>query len=243
MKRYITTTIACSSVCTFGLVSLASAANKLTTEPQRQLERKDIVNIDSTISTNLATITDELPPINFEAPTPVETKKVAINSRTANTNPQPATQISAKTLELIREFEGFRDRAYYDTDGTPVIGYGLSKINGKPVAMGDSISVESAEQALSQQLKVIQKQLDEAVTVELNENQLGALSSIVFNVGEGFIHQSTLIEKLNGGDYHGAANEFLRWDKANVGGSLVQLSGLSRRRQAEKELFLTPANK
>lgn len=80
------------------------------------------------------------------------------------------------------------------------------------------------------------------MTVELNENQLGALSSIVFNVGTGFIHQSTLIKKLNAGDYQGAANEFLRWNKANVGGRLVPLSGLSRRRQAEKELFLTPVN-
>jgi GH24 family phage-related lysozyme (muramidase) len=74
--------------------------------------------------------------------------------------------------------------------------------------------------------------------VELSDRQLSALVSLAFNVGVDFVKNSTLIEKLNAGDYNGAANEFLRWDKANIEGSYVQLPGLTRRRQAERQLFL-----
>ena len=73
----------------------------------------------------------------------------------------------------------------------------------------------------------------------MNESQLSALASISFNVGVGAIKKSTLLRKINAEDYTGAANEFLRWDKANMRGRLVQLPGLSRRRAAERDLFLT----
>ncbi|MGV2828866.1 lysozyme [Myxosarcina sp. GI1(2024)] len=240
--KYLSTAIALAGISTFGLVNLSSATNDNIRKPERTVKQNYVARGNSSISRDLSQVTGKLPPITFEAPTPPPEERVAINSRTAREQLQPQTQISKRTLQLIREFEGFRARAYLDTDGTPVIGYGLSKVNGKKVALGDRISVKSAERALSKQVKTIQQQIDSAVTVELNENQLGALSSIVFNVGTGFIHQSTLIKKLNAGDYQGAANEFLRWNKANVGGRLVPLSGLSRRRQAEKELFLTPVN-
>jgi len=67
---------------------------------------------------------------------------------------------------------------------------------------------------------------------------LSALASISFNVGINSIKTSTLIRKVNAKDYAGAANEFLRWDKANLRGRLVQMPGLARRRQAERQLFL-----
>ena len=148
--------------------------------------------------------------------------------------------ISHKTLELIREFEGFRSQAYFDTDGTPVIGYGLSKVAGKKVQMGDRLSVEEAESALAAEVHTIQEQIQSIVEVELNSHQLGALTSFAFNTGFYGLKNSTLLRKLNAGDHYGAANEFLRWNKASVGGALVPLAGLTRRRQAEKELFLTP---
>lgn len=146
--------------------------------------------------------------------------------------------ISAKVVDLIKEFEGFETQAYVDTDGTPVIGYGLSKIAGKSVQIGDRISPLEADKALNAQLQEIQRQLNSSVKVKLTEAQLGALTSLSFNVGVDSVKQSTLVKKLNVGDYTGAANEFLRWDKANVEGSLVQLPGLTRRRQAERQLFL-----
>ena len=147
--------------------------------------------------------------------------------------------ILSKTIELIREFEGFRSHAYRDTDGTPVIGYGLSKIAGKRVRMGDRIAVHQAEAALKAEIQAIQAKIKSIVKVELNDYQLGALTSFAFNTGFYGLKNSTLLRKLNAGDHHGAANEFLRWNKAHSGGRLVPLAGLTRRRQAEKQLFLT----
>lgn len=141
-------------------------------------------------------------------------------------------------VNLIKEFEGFKDYAYIDTDGTPVIGYGLSRINGVPVRIGDRITPSEADSALDAHLREIQQELAKVVKVELTEQQLSALASISFNVGVGAIKNSTLLRKINAQDYAGAANEFLRWDKANMRGRLVQLPGLSRRRAAERNLFL-----
>lgn len=156
---------------------------------------------------------------------------------------QPASKpVMSSTIALVKEFEGFRSQAYWDTDGTPVIGYGLSKIEGKSVNIGDRIEQTQADHALEKQLQLIQTQIEQVVTVKLNDHQLGALASLAFNVGFDGIKNSTLLRKVNAQDYVGAANEFLRWNKANVGGRLVTLAGLSRRRQAERELFLTPVD-
>ena len=68
---------------------------------------------------------------------------------------------------------------------------------------------------------------------------MGALTSFVYNAGMRIVTNSTLIRKLNAGDYSGAAREFPRWNKANKGGRLVVYSGLTRRRLAEQQLFLS----
>lgn len=74
-----------------------------------------------------------------------------------------------------------------------------------------------------------------AIDVPLTKNQLDALVSLCYNIGVGAIAKSTLVRKLNAGDINGAANEFLKWNKAN--GRI--LSGLTRRRIAERKLFLS----
>ena len=91
---------------------------------------------------------------------------------------------------------------------------------------------------MKHQLQEIYQELDKIVQVNLSDRQLSALASISFNVGINSIKDSTLVKKINVEDYAGAANEFLRWDKANLQGSLVQMPGLTRRRQAERQLFL-----
>ena len=164
------------------------------------------------------------------------TKPKIITKTVKKSNPE---LVLNTTLDLIREFEGFRTHAYRDTDGTPVIGYGLSRISGKKVQMGDRISVHQAEAALKAEVHAMQKQIKSVVKVELNSHQLGALTSFAFNTGFYNLKRSTLLRKLNAGDHRGAANEFLRWNKAHSGGKLVPMAGLTRRRQAERELFLT----
>ena len=145
-----------------------------------------------------------------------------------------------EAVELVKNFEGFRSSAYIDTSGLPVIGYGQTRVNGKTVRLGQYITQGQANVALEQELYHLQQLVLAHVKVDLNPHQLGALTSLVYNAGTRVITDSTLIKKLNAGDYAGAAKEFPRWNKANQGGSLVVFPGLTRRRLAEQQLFLTP---
>lgn len=142
------------------------------------------------------------------------------------------------TINLVKRYEGFRSNAYMDTHGLPVIGYGQSKINGKRVRMGHYVSRAKADAELARELYQIQRLVLSRVKVRLTPNQLSALTSLVYNAGSGILTKSTLIRKLNAGDYAGAAREFPRWNKAHQGGRLVPLAGLTKRRLAEQRLFL-----
>ncbi|MGF1591478.1 MAG: lysozyme [Pleurocapsa sp.] len=144
------------------------------------------------------------------------------------------------TVDLVKQFEGFSANAYIDTSGLPVVGYGQTRINGETVSMGQYITEAQADVALRQELEHLQRLIQSHVQVELNPHQLGALTSLVYNAGMRIVTHSTLIRKLNQGDYLGAAREFPRWNKANQGGKLVVFPGLTKRRLAEKQLFLTP---
>ena len=148
--------------------------------------------------------------------------------------------VAKSTLQLVKQYEGFRSRAYLDTNGLPVVGYGQSKIHGQPVRLGQSISTTQAESALIKELSHLQLLVQAHVQVPLTPNQLSALTSLVYNTGSRILTRSTLIRKLNAGDYAGAAQEFPRWNKAHLRGQLVPFPGLTKRRLAEQRLFLTP---
>ncbi|MGD1920887.1 MAG: lysozyme [Pleurocapsa sp.] len=217
MNKYFDSAIALTSICSVGLATLSLAEDTIAYEQPNTVKDIQLQRLDNSLAANLRSLE------KVESPAPTE--------------PAPLP-ISTAAINIIKEFEGFKNQAYIDTDGTPVIGYGLSRIEGKPVQMGDRISVEDANSALYSQLQVIQQELDKAITVDLSDRQLGAIASLSFNVGVSHIGNSTLVRKVNAGDYTGAANEFLRWDKADVRGRLVQLPGLTRRRYAERQLFL-----
>jgi lysozyme len=80
--------------------------------------------------------------------------------------------------------------------------------------------------------------VNRAVKVKLTQNQFDALVSLVYNIGPPNFNGSTLLRKLNAGDYAGAADQFLVWNKGRVGRKLVVISGLVNRRNAERQLFL-----
>lgn len=139
-------------------------------------------------------------------------------------------KISKKGLDLIKAFEGLELKAYKDSVGILTIGYGST---GSHVRPGMVITKEQAEELLKQDVSRFEGGVNDVVKVPLTQNQFDALVSFSFNLGLGNLKSSTLLRKLNASDYYGAANEFLRWNKA--GGKV--LNGLTRRRQAEKDMF------
>mgnify|MGYP003451251433 FL=1 len=134
-------------------------------------------------------------------------------------------------LELIKKFEGCKLKSYLCPAGVPTIGYGHTY----GVKLDRTISFQEAEVLLDHDYQEAEDDVLEVVTVPLTDNQLGALTSFVFNLGKGNFGSSTLLKKINKGDFTGAANEFDRW----IFSKGVKLNGLVARRAAEKELFLT----
>ncbi len=137
---------------------------------------------------------------------------------------------SDKGIELIKSFEGCELKAYLDAVNIPTIGFG----HIANVRIGDTITQEKAEQYLRDDLQNAEDCIADYVSVPLNENQHAALASFIFNCGRTAFKDSTLLRKLNTGDYAGAAAEFGKWVKAGN----QTLNGLVRRRKAEHDLFM-----
>ena len=145
-------------------------------------------------------------------------------------------QISDKGLALIKQFEGCKLTAYRDSVGVWTIGYGWTQpVDGKPIRAGMTIKQETAERLLKTGLVSYESDVSRLVKVDLTQGQFDALVSFTYNLGARSLSTSTLLRKLNASDYAGAADEFLRWNKA--GGKV--LNGLARRREAERALFLS----
>ena len=138
---------------------------------------------------------------------------------------------SQRGLDLIKKWEGLRLEAYLCPAGVWTIGYG----HIKGVKKGDKISQAQANTLLADDVaNVAESAVNAYVNVPLNQEQFDALASFTFNLGGGNLKSSTLLKKLNDGDYLGAANEFKRWVKA--GGKT--LNGLVDRREAEAQMFV-----
>lgn len=143
-------------------------------------------------------------------------------------------QISEAGIELIKRFEGYSSKAYPDpaTGAEPwTIGYGHTR----GVQNGDQTDIEQATRWLYDDVRDALEAIQRGVAIPLNQNQIDALASFIYNVGSGNFFRSTLIRKLNEGDFMAAADELLKWDHA---GNKV-MPGLTRRRKAERELFLS----
>lgn len=145
-------------------------------------------------------------------------------------------QTSDKGIALIKQFEGCKLTAYQDSVGVWTIGYGWTQpVDGKPIRAGMTIKQETAERLLKTGLVRYESDVSRLVKVGLTQGQFDALVSFTYNLGARSLSTSILLRKRNAGDYAGAADEFLRWNKA--GGKV--LNGLTRRREAERALFLS----
>jgi lysozyme len=165
-----------------------------------------------------------------------------LSSRTANIVRGKNEEIFGKAgvtdslVALVKKSEGFAATPYFDRTQYSV-GFGT-----KAKSTGDRLTVEEANQRLLNELLYKRSRVQKMVKVPINNNQLDALTSFAFNVGEGALGESTLLKKLNSGDYAGAAKEFLRWNKGEHRGVKQALPGLTKRRNSEMQLFLSQSN-
>lgn len=141
--------------------------------------------------------------------------------------------ISEAGVKMIEGFEALRLQAYYDVRGVLTIGYGHTR----GVRDGDLISHEQADAFLREDLAAAQNCVRNGTTmVRLTQHQFDALVSFVFNIGCTAFHNSTLLRKLEIGDFDAAAEQFGFWTRAGTD----HPRGLVRRREAEAKYFRTP---
>ncbi len=147
-------------------------------------------------------------------------------------------KINQATIDLIKEFEGFRAEAYKDAVGVWTIGYGTTDRAGVGIVPhpGMVISKDEAEFYLQKAVQKFASQIAPKITAPINENEFGAFVSLAYNIGPGAFARSSSLRHFNAGDKGRAAANILLWNKA--GGKVLR--GLVRRREAERVLFLTP---
>ena len=147
-------------------------------------------------------------------------------------------RISQRGVELIKMFEGLELEAYRDIAGVWTIGYGHT---GADVKRGMRVTMREAENLLRRDLKPREDAVARLAAVQLNQNEFDALVSFVYNVGVSAFRRSTARKRLNRDDRLGAADALTWWNRATISGNLREVFGLTRRRAAERALFLTPA--
>ena len=143
---------------------------------------------------------------------------------------------SQNCINLIKLFEGYKPKAYLCPAGVPTIGFGSTMYtDGRKIKLGDTINEKQGNELLMWELK------NKSIALQglnLNQNQFDSCLSFIYNLGIGAFAKSTLRKKivLNPNDAT-IKDEFLKWNKARVGGELIELKGLTRRRISEAELY------
>lgn len=173
---------------------------------------------------------------------PVVVKQVATHPATkvaVGTAAVAAATWLAVATPFIAGFEGYAKRPYVDRVGTghPITWcYGETKADGGPVpAMGTLFTKQECTDALQRKLSTVYAPaVDKCVHVALPPHRKAALVSFAYNLGPGTLCHGPVARYLNSGNVVAACNAILMYDHANG----VRLAGLTRRRQAERELCL-----
>lgn len=156
-------------------------------------------------------------------------------------------KVGERGKHLFKDWEGLVTHVYLDSGGEPTIGIGhlltrSERTSGKIVIRGratqyrDGLSEQQCWHLLEQDLEGVEKTVNQAVMVPLNQNQFDALVSFTFNVGDTAFCDSTLLRLLNQRQYDQVPAQLIRWVRDN--GQVVQ--GLINRRQKEIALWNTP---
>jgi lysozyme len=149
-------------------------------------------------------------------------------------------KLSVAGTNLIKHFENVLEKcgpnqykSYICPAGVRTIGWGSTHHGGHKIDSGTVWTLEECDEAFAKDMESFEKTVLRLVKVELEPWQFDALVSFTYNCGEGNLQKSTLLKKVNAGDFEGAALEFHKWNKAN--GKV--LAGLTRRRASESLLF------
>jgi lysozyme len=144
---------------------------------------------------------------------------------------------SERGRAIVREFEGLRLNAYLCPANKWTIGYGWTI----GVRKGDVWTKEKAEEMLVTGLRVFEDGVLKAIgNAPTTQHQFDAMVSLAYNIGVANFIRSSVLREHKAGNYRAAADNFLKWNKSTVNGALTVLSGLIRRRQAERSLYLEP---
>lgn len=145
-----------------------------------------------------------------------------------------------KGLTLIKSYEGLELAAYRDAVGVLTIGYGHTAAAGPPKpVLGMKITEQEAMDILARDLGQYEAAVTRALKRVPSQNQFDAMVSLCYNVGVAAFGASSVVRTFNAGDLQAAADSFLKFNKARISGKLTELKGLTRRRKAERALFLT----
>lgn len=139
--------------------------------------------------------------------------------------------INAAGLELIQDFESCRLEAYQDSIGRWTLGYGRTQ----GIIPGMTCTQQEADEWFEDDINFVAARLSHILPTTLTENQYSACVSLAYNIGVARFRQTEMLVLLKAGAFQSAADEFLKFNHA--GGHVVD--GLTRRRKAERELFLT----
>jgi lysozyme len=142
---------------------------------------------------------------------------------------------NAAGIALIKGFEGLRLQAYRCPAGVWTIGYGHTK----GVSDGDIITESQAGHLLGADMESAETTVEVRASYA-TDNQFAAMVALAFNIGNGAFRSSTVLREHIASNHAKAADAFLMWNKAKIDGVLQPVAGLTRRRKAERDLYLTP---
>jgi lysozyme len=141
--------------------------------------------------------------------------------------------MNAAGIQLLKLFEGWRPKAYPDpgTGGAPwTIGYGFTR----GVRPGDTMTLAEGEARLIREVEEYENGV-KAAAGTATENQLAAMTCFAYNVGLTGFRGSSVLRFHRAGRFAAAADAFKMWNRA----AGREMAGLTRRRQAELELYLS----
>jgi lysozyme len=146
-----------------------------------------------------------------------------------------------KGIDLIKSFEGLYLKAYVCPAGVNTIGYGTIKYpDGKKVQLGETITMERAEELLKWEISFIEKAIEPIIKdLSLNCYQYDAIVSFAYNCGVNAFKNSTILRRMKKDVNDPTIRDaFMLWTKAKDSkGELRVLKGLVRRRTAEADLY------